>query len=68
VLDAAPTGAIVVTSEDRHSFALWYAHDALGARPDIAVAVGPLLDFPWYRASMRITYPWLRFPDVPPGD
>jgi hypothetical protein len=68
VLAAAPPGAIIVTSEDRDSFALWYAHYALGERPDIAVAVGPLLDFPWYRASIRATYQWLRIPDALPED
>jgi len=30
--------------------------------------VGPLLDFPWYRESMRATYPWLRIPETPPAD
>lgn len=67
-LAAAPAGAIIVTAEDRDSFSLWYAHYALGRRPDLAVAVAPLLDYPWYRANLRAIYPWLRIPDTPPAD
>lgn len=66
VLAAAPPGAIIVTAGDRDSFALWYAHYALGRRPDIAIAVDGLLEAPWYRANLRATYPWLHLPESLP--
>lgn len=68
VLAAAPRGAIVVTAADRDTFALWYAHYALGERQDLAVVVDSLLDEPWYRANLRAVYPWLRIPENPPSD
>lgn len=64
VLDAAPPGAIIVTTGDRDSFTLWYAHYVLGRRPDIALAVDGLLEAPWYRANLRATYPWLNIPET----
>jgi hypothetical protein len=67
VLAAAPARAIVLTSSDRDTFALWYYHYALRQRPDIAVVVEPLLDFPWYRENLRFVYPQLRFPDASDG-
>lgn len=67
-LESAPPGAIVVAEGDRDSFALWYAHYGLEQRPDVAVVVGPLLDEPWYRATMRATYPRITIPDTPPPD
>jgi Protein O-mannosyl-transferase TMEM260-like len=68
VLAAAPVGAIVVTSADLDTFALWYYHYALGARPDVAVVVEPLLDFDWYRESLRAIYPGLQIPDQNDSD
>ncbi len=37
VLDEAPPNAILITSADPHTFTLWYAQEALGKRPDLAV-------------------------------
>jgi hypothetical protein len=61
-LAAAPRGAIVVTTSDRDTFALWYYHYALSRRPDIVVVVEPLLAFDWYRDNLRAVYPTLRLP------
>lgn len=36
-LDQLPSGALVQTTTDRHTFALWYAIDALGKRDDLTV-------------------------------
>jgi len=66
VLAATPQRAILLTTGDTDTFALWYAHFALKQRPDIAVVVDSLLDFPWYRTNLRTTYPWLRIPDALP--
>ena len=37
VLESAPARAVLLTAQDRDTFALWYVHDALGVRPDVAV-------------------------------
>ncbi len=37
VLEAAPPGAILVSSSDPHTFTLWYVQEILGERPDILV-------------------------------
>jgi hypothetical protein len=63
VLASAPQNAIVVSDSDLDTFPLWYYHYALGARPDIAVLVDPLLDFDWYRRNLRAVYPTLQIPD-----
>ncbi|MBK9713276.1 MAG: DUF2723 domain-containing protein [Kouleothrix sp.] len=64
-LAAAPPGAIVLTTEDRDSFALSYYRYALGARPDVVVVIEPLLQFEWYRRNLRAVAPSLRVPEQP---
>jgi hypothetical protein len=64
-LALAPPHAIVLTSSDRDTFALWYGHHALGLRPDITIVATPLLRFPWYRVQLRRLYPALRLPEQP---
>jgi hypothetical protein len=63
VLANVPPGAVVLTSTDLDTFPLWYAHIALGQRPDIAVVVEPLLDYAWYRAQLRHHEPQLQVPE-----
>lgn len=48
-LRAAPPGAVLVTAADAHTFTLWYAQEAVGARPDITVVDRDL----WAQASYR---------------
>ncbi|MGC9468113.1 MAG: protein O-mannosyl-transferase family [Anaerolineae bacterium] len=36
-LEQLPSDAAVVTQQDRHTFALWYARDALGRRQDLLI-------------------------------
>jgi hypothetical protein len=67
VLSDAPERAIVLTSGDGDSFALWYYHYALRARPDLVIAVAPLLESAWYRDTLRATYPTLQLPERPSG-
>jgi Protein O-mannosyl-transferase TMEM260-like len=50
---AAPERAIVVTTEDRHTFALWVGAFVEGGRPDLAVVDRDLMQFDWYRARLR---------------
>jgi hypothetical protein len=66
-LAQAPPEAVVVTFEDRDTFALWYDHFALRRRPDLAVVAEPLLVHEWYRRTLRATYPWLAVADSAPS-
>jgi hypothetical protein len=68
VLRLAPPEALVFTSSDRDTFSLWYAHYALGNRPDLSIIAGPLLQFAWYRENLRETSPRLHLPASPDPD
>ena len=62
VFAAAPEDAILLSQEDRDTFALWYYHYALGERPDLAVIVQPHLSYAWYRETLENVYPDLVLP------
>ena len=62
VLAQAPPRAILLTSQDRHTFALWYAHFVLRERPDVTIMDTRLAGYPWGRADLRRADPTL------PGD
>jgi hypothetical protein len=62
VFAAAPENAILLSQEDRDSFALWYYHYALGERQDLAVLVQPHLSYDWYRGTLESVYPDLILP------
>ncbi len=64
VMTAAPQNAILFTQRDEDSFTLWYFHYALNARPDLVVIVEPLLDFDWYRETIRSVYPDFYLPNL----
>ena len=49
---AIPTGALVVTGDDRHTFALAYLQWAEGRRGDLLVVDGDLWHEPWYAAQV----------------
>jgi hypothetical protein len=54
--DAAPD-AIILTSSDGPTFALWYVGYGLGLRPDVAPVNVNLVAFDWYRRSLVGRYP-----------
>ncbi len=54
-----PQGAVLITGDDRHTFALEYAQWVEGRRPDLLVADGELLTQPWYVARLRERLPAL---------
>ena len=54
--DAAPD-AILLTSGDGATFALWYAVYGLGQRPDVAPVNVNLLAFDWYRRALAERHP-----------
>jgi hypothetical protein len=62
VLRALPANAIIIADTDPHTFALWYFHYAERKRPDVAVLNATLLQYDWYRESVRRLYPHLAVP------
>ncbi len=64
VMAQAPARAIVVTREDRHTFALWVGTLVERQRPDLAVVDQDLLGYDWYRARLRRSFPDLSVPEV----
>lgn len=59
----APRRALVITAEDRHTFALWVSVFVERPRPDIIVVDQDMLKFGWYRAALRRNFPDLRGPE-----
>lgn len=59
VWPAAPQDAILLTSGDHTTFALWYFHFVEGERPDLAIIDVDLYGFAWYRAQLGRRYPEL---------
>ncbi|MBI5033474.1 MAG: DUF2723 domain-containing protein [Chloroflexi bacterium] len=53
VLRDAPPRAILVTAEDKYTFALWYVHDVLALRPDVIVVDRDLWEWKSYRDMMK---------------
>ncbi len=49
VMAAAAPRALIISSGDEHTFALWYAQHGLGVRPDVMVVERTLWSFDWYR-------------------
>jgi hypothetical protein len=56
--DAAPD-ALILTSSDGPTFALWYAVYGLGLRPDVAPVNVNLIAFDWYRRALAGRHPSL---------
>ena len=54
--DAAPD-ALILTSSDGPTFALWYAVYGLGQRPDVAPVNVSLVAFDWYRRALAARHP-----------
>jgi hypothetical protein len=56
LVDAAPD-AIILTSSDGPTFALWYVVYGLGQRPDVAPVNVNLVSFDWYRRTLAEHHP-----------
>ena len=54
---AAAPNALLISSGDEHTFALWYLQDGLGERPDVAVVERTLWNFDWYRQHLAQRWP-----------
>jgi hypothetical protein len=55
-LQSLPPEALLVTTQDRHTFALSYAQWVEGSRPDVRVVDADLLQYSWY--VRQITRRW----------
>lgn len=63
VLQQAPQDAIIITGEDRHTFALWVGVFVERPRTDIIVVDQDMLRFEWYRAALRRNFPAALVPE-----
>jgi len=52
VLEEAPPQAVLLTAQDAHTFTLWYVHNVLNERPDVAVVDRDLWGQEPYRRMM----------------
>jgi hypothetical protein len=59
VMAEAPERAIVVTSDERHTFALWVGAFVEKKRPGVAVVNQDLLGYDWYNARLQRGFPGL---------
>lgn len=64
LMEHLPENSVLLTSEDRDSFPVWYYHFGLQQRSDLVVIVLPLSQFRWYQETLTYTYPEINFPDL----
>ena len=62
-LAAAEPGALIITSGDRTTFALWYYRYALAQRQDVVIVNASLWGFDWYRRTLATHDPTLALAD-----
>lgn len=62
ILSKAPPNAILLTREDRDTFALWYHQHVLQQRPDVIILPLGLLEYDWERQTLRESYPNFNLP------
>jgi hypothetical protein len=68
VLTAAPPGAIVITGNDGHTFALWYYQHVARQRPDLAIVDQRLAGYPWYDVMLQAQGAAPRLPETDPPE
>ena len=64
VFDSVSNNAINFTKDDPSTFALWYFQFVEGKRADTSVIAEGLLEYDWYRQSLKTTYPDLDIPEL----
>jgi tetratricopeptide (TPR) repeat protein len=67
VLGAAPARAVVTAASDHAAFALLYAQQVEGERPDVPSVIRPLLTSSWYLRTLKRWAPDLFVPYVDDG-
>jgi len=53
ILQDAPSDALLITQQDRHTFSLWYAIYGLGQRRDLDIIDQDLWGLAWYEEDMH---------------
>jgi hypothetical protein len=56
ILTEAPAEAVLVTSQDAHTFTLWYAQEVVGLRPDVVILDRDLWAQAFYRTFLEDNY------------
>ncbi|OQY47776.1 MAG: hypothetical protein B6242_04240 [Anaerolineaceae bacterium 4572_78] len=56
VMLESPHNAVLITSEDKHTFTLLYARHVLQQRPDVIIVDMRLLEHDWYHDDLLRTY------------
>ncbi len=64
LLQAAPSNALLVSSDGDTTFSLWYFHHVESLRPDVAVVDTNLFAFDWHRRHLAEQHPALFVPDA----
>jgi len=62
IMRRVPSGSIVISATDAHTFSLWYAQVVSDPRTDIVILDRDLLQYPWYVENLRSRYPHLPLP------
>lgn len=57
ILESAPEGGVVHSTDEQFTFALWYEQAVEHVRPDVAVVDDHLVALAWYREELRERYP-----------
>ncbi len=57
VMNQAPPNAILLSTTDRQTFALWYCQQVNDLRPDVAIVDEGLRGFEWYRIGLQRFHP-----------
>jgi hypothetical protein len=62
VVAQAPEGALLISGEDGHTFALDYMQWAMEKRTDLLAVDGELWAYPWYRRQLQSRHPGVALP------
>jgi hypothetical protein len=63
-LDVAPPDAVILSDDEKETFALWYAVYAEGRRPDVWIIDVRMVQWRWYVNNLEQLYPELEpFPE-----
>ena len=60
----APPQAMIISSSDAHTFALWYAQQVSHQRADVIILDRDLLQYEWYARNLRKQHPDLIVPSA----
>ncbi len=63
-LDALPSGAVILTNDDNHTFSLWYLQYVINYRRDVLVVDNRLLNWGWYHKNLKSLYPEVRLEGI----